>query len=134
MMRCRLNTAALGLLFATALAVTPALSAPNTTNQMLDAETCKALKTQLRGDILSKIATFGWLVAAEERGDAEEVWRLKRKLYSARIPQMGYQFNALRGRFCYKNQCDTNTTTSQPRVTRRVNQIAARFGLFSTAA
>ena len=83
MMRCRLNTAALGLLFATALAVTPALSAPNTTNQLADAETCKSLKTQLRGDILLKIATFGWLVAAKERGDVEEILRLKWKLHSA---------------------------------------------------
>src|SRR5680860_869303 len=33
---------------------------------------------------------------------------------------MDYQFEDVSGRICYKNQCDTNTTTSQPRVTRRV--------------
>jgi hypothetical protein len=83
MMRCRLNTAALGLFFATALAVTPALSAPNTTNQLADAETCKSLKTQLHSDRLREFAILGLLTVAEERGDAEEVWRFKRKLNSA---------------------------------------------------
>ena len=34
---------------------------------------------------------------------------------------MECQFDDLLGRFCYKNQCYTNITTSQPRVTRRVN-------------
>jgi hypothetical protein len=72
-MRCRLNTAALGLLFVTALAVTPALSAPNRTNQLAYAETCKSLKTQLHSDRLQEIAILGLLTAAEERGDAEEV-------------------------------------------------------------
>jgi len=76
-------TAALGLLFATALAVTPALSVPNTTNQLADAETCKSLKTQLHSDRLREFAILGLLTVAEERGDAEEVWRFKRKLNSA---------------------------------------------------
>ena len=82
MMRCRLNTAALGLLFATALAVTPALSVPNTTNQLADAETCKSLKTQLHSERLREFAILGLLTVAEERGDAEEVWRFKRKRHS----------------------------------------------------
>ena len=53
---------------------------------------------------------------------------------STRISQMGYQFDDLLGRFCYKNQCDTNTTTSQPRVTRRVNPKTPICGSISTVA
>ena len=53
---------------------------------------------------------------------------------AARIPQMDYQFDDLLGRFCYKNQCDTNTTTSQPRVTRRVNPNTPICGSISTVA
>ena len=51
-----------------------------------------------------------------------------------RIPQMDYQFDDLLGRFYYKNQCDTNTTTSQPRVTRRVNPNTPICGSISTVA
>jgi hypothetical protein len=82
MMRCRLSSNALALFFAAAWTVTPALSAPNTTNQLADAETCKSLKTQLHSDRLQEFAILGLLTVAEERGDAEEVWRFKRKLYS----------------------------------------------------
>jgi hypothetical protein len=55
----------------------------NTTNQLADAETCKSLKTQLHSDRLREFAILGLLTVAEERGDAEEVWRFKRKLNSA---------------------------------------------------
>jgi hypothetical protein len=52
---------------------------------MLDAETCQDLKSDLHNDKIHYVAFFGLKIAAEERGDVEETWRLKREFYSASV-------------------------------------------------
>jgi hypothetical protein len=51
----------------------------------------------------------------------------------ARILQMECEFEDVLGRFCYKNQCNTVTTTGESRVTRRVNPQSLICGWISIA-
>ena len=67
------------------LATSPAWSLPNTDNEMGDPAACQGLKSDLHNDTIHNIAFFGLLKAAEDRGDVEEIWRLKRKFYSASV-------------------------------------------------
>ena len=69
----------------TLLATGPAWSASNTDNGLADPAECKDLKRELHSDQIHYIAAWGLLKEAHDRGDAEEVWRLKRKLYSASV-------------------------------------------------
>jgi len=47
---------------------------------------------------------------------------------------MDYQLDALLGRFCYKNQCNTIITTSETRVIRRVTPESTLCGSLLTVA
>jgi hypothetical protein len=88
MMRCRLNTAALGLLFATALAIlaiSPAWSLPNTNNGMAAPAACQRLKSDLQSARIRYVALFGLMKEAEDLGDVETFWRLNRQFYSASV-------------------------------------------------
>lgn len=69
----------------TLLATGPAWSASNVDNEMADPAECQDLKRELHSDQIHYIAAWGLLKAAHDRGDVEEVWRLKRKLYSASV-------------------------------------------------
>jgi hypothetical protein len=46
---------------------------------------CHDLKRELHSNQLHYIAAWGLLKATQDRGDVEEVWRLKRKFYSASV-------------------------------------------------
>ena len=67
------------------LATGPAWSAPNVDNGMANPAECQDLKIELHSYQIHYIAAWGLLKAAHDRGDLEEVWRLKRKLYSASV-------------------------------------------------
>lgn len=69
----------------TLLAMGPAWSVSNTDNEMADPAECQDLKRKLHSDQIHYIAAWGLLKAAHDRGDVEEVWRLRRKLYSASV-------------------------------------------------
>jgi len=67
------------------LAAGPAWSVPNVDNGMANPAECHDLKKKLHSDQIHYIAAWGLLKVAHDRGDVEEVWRLKRKLYSASV-------------------------------------------------
>ena len=67
------------------LATGPAWSAPNVDNGMVDPADCQGLKRELHSGQIHYIAAWGLLKEAQDRGDVEEVWRLKRQLYSASV-------------------------------------------------
>ena len=72
-----------------------------------------------------RVSLEGWQSFGAFDGTlAVEIW--------SRITQVNYQFDDVRGRFCYKNQCNTVITTGEARVTRRVNQETPICGSIST--
>ena len=69
----------------TLLATGAAWSVSNVDNGMANPAECHDLNRELHSDRIHYIAAWGLLKEAHDRGDVEEVWRLKRKLYSASV-------------------------------------------------